>query len=143
MRLLLKFGLPSFGANQRFLVQRETSFQMKMQNVLGVAVLILTIALACQMVPESNANASVQNEEEAVAVSAVEYARLQVEGPDSVTWLIGDTNLIRTESIRQTYRRFGGRGLGNFSDLLNQIGANGWRLVQKDGKVWIFTRKAS
>lgn len=116
---------------------------MKMQNVLGVAVLILTIALACQMVPDNSVTAAIQNDQEAVSASAVEFARLQVDSDDEVTWLIGDTNLIRTESVRQTYRRLGGRGLGNFSDLLNQIGAGGWRLIQKDGDVWIFSRKAS
>jgi hypothetical protein len=80
-----------------------------------------------------------------VTAQTFEFARLQFEDEDSVTWLIGGNARVRTESVRATYRRLGGRGTfpGSFSDLLNQIGSEGWNLTEKDGDVWIFSRPTS
>ena len=125
---------------------------MNIKNIAGIAVLVLTVGLAIQLVQQNNAQAkspvqgtqiASQQNSQSQNVQAVEYARLVVdEDADSVTWLIGGNDRVRTESIRETYRRLGGSGRGTFSDLLNQVGAGGWNLVQKDGQVWIFSRRA-
>lgn len=123
---------------------------MNIKNIVGMAVLVLTVAFAIQLVQQNNAQAKapVQGTQIASAqrsqnVQAIEYARLEADlEEDAVTWLISGNAPVRTESVRATYRRLGGNGRGTFADLLDQIGSGGWRLIQKDGQVWIFTRLA-
>lgn len=123
---------------------------MNIKNIAGIAVLVLTVAFAIQLVQQNNAEAqspaqAVQAQVPASSQSAqaVEFARLLVEeNGEDVTWLIGGTDRVRTESVRAAYRRLGGTDRGTFSDLLNQIGAGGWNLVENNGNVWIFTRRA-
>ena len=123
---------------------------MNIKNIAGIAVLILTVAFAIQLVQQNSAQAKapVQGTQIASAqqsrnVQAIEYARLEADlDADEVTWLIGGNAPVRTETVRATYRRLGGTGRGTFADLLNQIGVGGWRLFQKDGRIWIFTRLA-
>ncbi len=119
---------------------------MNTKNVFGIAVLIVAAGFAIQMLQQDQAEAqqaATGNRATAQTTQAVEFARLEFEDEDSVTWLIGGNDRVRTESVRATYRRLGGAGQGSFSDLLNQIGSDGWNLIQKDGNVWIFSRRAS
>jgi len=123
---------------------------MNIKNIAGIAVLVLTVAFAIQMVQQNDAQAKspvqgtqVASQKKAQNVQAVEYATLSADlESDQVTWLIGGNDRVRTETVKATYRRLGGNGRGSFADLLNQVGANGWNLVQKDGNNWIFSRLA-
>jgi len=123
---------------------------MNIKNIAGVAVLVLTVAFAIQLVQHNNAEArspiqvsQTQSQSSSTRSLGIEYAMLRIEDDgESVTWLIGGNDRVRTESVKETYRRLGGRGRGSFSDLLNQIGTMGWSLVQKDGSTWIFSRRA-
>ncbi len=119
---------------------------MNSKNVFAVAALVLAAAFAIQMLQQNEVEArqsTAQQQTTSQNSQAIEFARLQIEEEDSVTWLIGGNDRVRTESVRATYRRMGGSGRGSFADLLNQIGSDGWSLEQKDGNVWIFSRRAS
>jgi len=124
--------------------------EVTMKNLIGIGFLVIAVALAIQLVQKNNAQAKspvqgtqVASQQQSQNVQAVEYARLQADpDSDAVTWLIGGNDRVRTETVKATYRRLGGNGRGTFSDLLNQIGAGGWNLVQKDGNNWIFSRLA-
>ena len=115
---------------------------MNIKNMAGIAVLVVTVAFAIQLIQQNNvqANPPVQNAQ-AQEVQTFEFARLVVsEDGEDVTWLIGGNVRNRTESVRAAYRRLGGTGQGSFADLLNQIGSGGWNMVEVDGSVWIFSR---
>ena len=120
---------------------------MKFQNVAGLAVLIVTVAFAIQLVQQNGVEAQETSSQQMQqsSISSVEYARLRVESDgENVTWLISGTDRVRTESIRAAYRRLGGQdGRGRFSDLLDQIGSEGWNLIQTSDNTWIFSRRAS
>lgn len=121
---------------------------MSLKHFAGVIVLVFTVAFAIQFsqqndllakspaqVAQSSQQRSSQN------VQAIEYAMLDADLEDNaVTWRIGGNERVRTETVLATYRRLGGLGGGSFPDLLDQIGAGGWRLIQKDGQTWIFSR---
>ena len=119
---------------------------MNTKNVFAAAALIVAAAFAIQMLQQNQAEArqsTTQSQSTSQNTQGIEFARLQFEEEDSVTWLIGGNDRVRTESVKATYRRLGGSGRGSFADLLNQIGSDGWNLEQKDGNVWIFSRRAS
>ena len=121
---------------------------MNFKNVAGVTVVVLVVAFAIQLGQQNKVEAQQASQSVAQKSStsqnaqAIEYAMLEVGENDTVTWLIGGNDRVRTESVKATYRRLGGKGRGSFSDLLNQIGSDGWNLVQKDGNTWIFSRRA-
>lgn len=115
---------------------------MNTKNVIGIAALVIAVVFAMQIIRQDRVEAQ-QSSEVTQNVEAVEYAMLDVEGEDRVTWRIGGIVNERTESVRTAYRRLGGEGRGTFPDLLNQIGSGGWNLIQKDGGRWIFSRRAS
>jgi hypothetical protein len=122
---------------------------MKMQNVLGVAVLVLLAALIFQTTNESPVSASAVTTtapfQAGANAAGFEYARLVVfDNNQNVQWQIGgQNNFFPKDTVANTFSRLGGRGPNRFSDLLNQIGSQNWKLVQKDGSVWIFIREAS
>lgn len=113
---------------------------MSFKNVASIAVLVVAVAFAIQLVGLNGATAQQTGNQSA---SGFEFARLQVEADDTVTWLVGGNLPVRTESLRAAFQRMGGRGKSTFANMLDQIGSEGWSLVQKDGSVWIFTRRAS
>ncbi|QEG21216.1 hypothetical protein [Mariniblastus fucicola] len=117
---------------------------MSIKNIAGIAVLVVVVAFAIQLVQQRNVQARQTSTKAATqTVQAIEYAILEVDADGSnVTWLIGGNDRVYTESVKSTYRRLGGRGQGSFSDLLNQIGSDGWSLNQKDDSIWIFSRLA-
>lgn len=104
--------------------------------------MIIAALVAVQFFSQVQVEAQ-QSSDATPSVQAVEYAMLDVEGENSVTWRIGGVVNERTETVRATYLRLGGQGRGTFSDLLDQIGAGGWNLIQEDGGRWIFSRAAS
>ena len=111
---------------------------MNTKNVIGIAVLIIAVVVAIQTIQQSHVEA--QQSTARAQSQTVEYAVLDFVNEDQVTFTTGGLVTVRTESIRNTYRRLGGQGRGSFVDLLNQIGSLGWNLVEKDGEVWIFSR---
>jgi len=118
---------------------------MNTKNVFGIAALIIAAAFAVQMFQQTQAEArqpTTRLQTQSTS-PAVEFARLEIVEEDAVTWLIGGNDPVRTESVRETYRRLGGTGRGSFSDLLNQIGSDGWNLIDREGNFWIFSRRAS
>ena len=81
---------------------------MNFKNMAGIAVLVLTVAFAIQLVQQNNvqANAPFQDavEVEVEEVQTFEFARLVVsENGEEVTWLIGGNVRNRTESVRAAY----------------------------------------
>lgn len=110
---------------------------MKAKNIIAVAFLVITVAFAIQLVPQKQVEA---RQVAAKKVAATQFAFLEVDGENKVTWRTGGNQVVRTETIRATFQRLGGRGPSEFIDLLNQIGSKGWNLVQKEGEVWIFSR---
>jgi len=97
---------------------------MKIKNLAGIAILVVAVAFAIQLIPQNNAQANppLQSTQTQAVRPPVEFARLLVsESGEEVTWLIGGNTRIRTESVTAAYRRLGGTGQGSFSDLLNQI----------------------
>ena len=112
---------------------------MNTKNILGVAVLIFAALFATQMMQQDRVEAQ-QSNNQAQSDQSIEYARLEVNDTDQVTWRLGGVINPRTETVTTTYRRLGGQGRGTFADLLDQIGSEGWNLVQKDGNLWIFSR---
>ena len=114
---------------------------MNTKNVLGIAALIITVVFAMQMVQQVRVEA--QQSSQTQAAQAIEYATLEFEDEDTVTWRLGGVVNVRTESIRATYRRLGGQDRGTLADLLDQIGSEGWNLVLIEGDSWIFSRNAS
>ena len=126
---------------------RSMGTSMNSKNVFAITALVVAATFAIQLLQpnqplQSTAQAQVAAKA-AAKVAAIEFARLDYQDEDNVTWLIGGNVRVRTESVKATYRRLGGKGQGSFSDLLNQIGSDGWNLLQKDGNVWIFSRRAS
>ena len=121
---------------------------MSFKNVASIAVLVVAVAFSIQLVCQAGVEARPASYQTVAAqqqnaVRQVEYARLQVEADEQVTWLVGGNVQVRTESLRQAYLRLGGRGRATFANLLNQIGSLGWSLVEVNGDTWIFTRRAS
>lgn len=114
---------------------------MRLKHFASVIVLVFGLAFAIQLGGQNRAAAKPLPQQSLQEVQAIEYAMLNVGlEEDAAMWLIGGNERPRTESVIATYRRLGGSGRGSFSDLLNQIGESGWRLVQKDGQTWIFSR---
>ena len=113
---------------------------MNNKNLIGIAFLVVAIAFAIQTLQHNPVEARPTIAQE---TSGFEFARLEVQDNDSVTWFVGGTVNNRTESVIATYRRLGGSGRGTFADLLDQIGSGGWNLVQVTGNTWIFSRQAS
>ena len=73
--------------------------------------------------------------------SSWEYARLISNGADA-TWHAGETNAVpQTFPLNTLYSRLGGRSRPNLTNLLNQIGKDGWELVMTDETVWTFKRR--
>ena len=112
---------------------------MKTNKFIGIAALIIAAVFATQMIQQVRVEAKPTTTPNQVA-QAIEYAILDTDGDDNVTFRIGGTVAARTESVRTTYRRLGGQGRGSFVDLLNQIGSGGWNLIEKDGNSYIFSR---
>ena len=122
---------------------RKKVIVMSLKHFTVVIVLVFTVALAIQLGQRNRVEAKSPIPVPQSSQQAIEYAMLQADlEEDTVTWLIGGNDRVRTESVLATYRRLGGTGRGSFPDLLNQIGADGWRLVQKDAQTWIFSRSA-
>ena len=119
---------------------------MKFQDYAFVGLLIVAIAFVAQSFGPSTSSAALQEvpqaQEEAIASGTLEYARLIVAGNNQVTWITGGDANPRTETIRSLFGRLDGRGTGTFGDLLDQLGANRWRLIQVNDTVWIFSRAA-
>lgn len=120
---------------------------MNFKNMAGVAVLVLAVAFAMQLVQKNAADAYPSTSKRSLSAElpiagAVQYATLEVsDSGEEVTWRIGGNDRVRVETIRVAYRRLGGDGKETFANLLNQIGSAGWTLVQKDGNLWIFLRR--
>ena len=111
------------------------------QRIVLVAVLLVASAITMIFLRAEtpvSAMTPIQGREAA----GFQYARLIVEDEgDTITWIEGSTNqLVRQESLRETYRRMGGTMKATFANLLDLIGSENWRLVQKDDTVWIFIR---
>lgn len=111
---------------------------MKAKNVIGIVVLVITVAFATTMVQQNRVDA--RQVAARAGAGVVVYALLEVKGPDKVSWRVGGNEVVRVESVQRTIQRLGGTGDYEFIDLLNQIGQNGWTLQQIDGENWIFTR---
>ena len=124
---------------------------MTTQKVTGIAILFLAVAFTVQMVQQNGASAQQQQTRQLNGATAtanavsVEYARLVIEDDeDNVTWLVGGNDRVRTESLSRTFRRLGGNASRiDLANLLDQIGSQGWTLVQRVGNEWIFMRRAS
>ena len=116
---------------------------MNKKNVLGIAALVIAAVFVMQMMQQDRAEARPTTQ--AQATQAIEYAILEVQDDDNVTFRVGGIaeSQLRTESVRTTYRRLGGQDRGTFADLLNQIGSEGWNLIEKDGNLYIFSRLAT
>jgi len=120
---------------------------MKLKDYAFVGLLIVAIAFLVQpanmqetlAAPQSSTRAQ-EAQQDSGSATVWEFARLRVESSDQVIWLVGGTQNPRTETVRGLFRRLEGSGNGTFADLLDQIGANGWRLVQLSGNDWIFSR---
>ena len=70
-----------------------------------------------------------------------EYARLITNGTEA-TWHAGETNAVpQTFPLNTLYSRLGGRSRPNLTNLLNQIGKDGWELVATDESNWTFKRR--
>ncbi len=69
-----------------------------------------------------------------------EYGRLVV-GDENYAWQGGESN-VQPEvlNLDNLYRRIGGRSQATFTNLLNQIGKDGWELVTIDDTVYTFKR---
>ena len=117
---------------------------MTTKNVIGIAALIIAVVFATQMTQQVRVEAQ-QTTSRTQSGQAVEYAVLEVQDENNVTFRLGDVNPanVRTESVANTYRRLGGRNRGTFPDLLNQIGSLRWNLIEKDGNNYIFSRPAT
>ena len=115
---------------------------MNIKNMAGIAVLVVTVAFAIQLIQQNNAQANPPVQDaQTQELQSIEFARLVVsEDGENVTWLIGGNVRNRTEPVRAAYRRLGGTGQGTFADLLDQIGSGGWNLVELNGSTWIFSR---
>jgi hypothetical protein len=116
---------------------------MNIKTVLGLTmVAVLAIATFNLSTNTSVIGAPLQQEAEDNSQNLFSYARLVVtDGGEKTTWFVGGANTNpRTESIRETYRKLGGKERPSFANLLDQIGLEGWRLLQKDGDTWIFVR---
>ena len=112
---------------------------MNIRNIAGVALLVVAVALAIQLVQQSQVKAKPTPIPQKAA--GVKYAILEVlNDGSSVSWRPGGNLPVRTESVRAAFQRFGGTGPSEFTDLLNQIGSRGWQLVEKDGNLWIFSQ---
>ena len=73
--------------------------------------------------------------------STWEYARLVTDG-EQATWHAGETNAIpQTFPLNTIYKQLGGRSRANLTNLLNQIGEEGWELVATDESNWTFKRQ--
>ena len=114
---------------------------MNTKNVFGIAALIIAVVFAMQIFQQVRVEAK-QTSTETISTQAFEFAVLDFDGQNNVTWRIGGVVNPRTEPIRTTFRRLGGEGRGTFADLLNQIGLEGWNLIEKDSNLWIFSRPA-
>lgn len=73
--------------------------------------------------------------------STWEYARLVTNG-EQATWHAGETNAVpQTFPLNTVYKQLGGRSRANLTNLLNQIGKDGWELVSTDESNWTFKRR--
>lgn len=124
---------------------------MTTRNVVGIAILVLAVAVSVQSVQQNNAAAQQQqsvqqaNSSTSSSTDSFQYARLTVaDKGEKVTWLTGGNDRVRTESLGRVFRRLGGNASRiDLANLLDQIGSQGWQLVQRDGDTWIFMRRAS
>ena len=70
-----------------------------------------------------------------------EYARLVTNG-NNAAWHAGETNAVpQSFPLSTLYSRLGGRSRPNVTNLLNQIGKDGWELVVTDERIWTFKRR--
>ncbi len=109
----------------------------------ATGLILLAVVVMFQPWASATSTASPVVTQQTPVASGWRFARLRVETDGRVTWLVGGEVNPRTESVRELFRRLGGRQNGTFSDLLNQIGAGGWQLAETSGNIWVFTRKAS
>ena len=71
--------------------------------------------------------------------SQISYAQLIIQG-DDVTWDEGGAAIARVGTLDNTYRRLGGNQRTSLVNLLNEIGNDGWELVEVANNVWTFKR---
>jgi len=115
---------------------------MNLKTLLGLgAVAVLAIA-TFQFTNATQLNAATPVKVQQNGTVGITYARLFVtDNGDNTTWVLGGTNVTpRTETLTQTYRNLGGQLNPTLANLLDQIGSDNWRLIQKDGNVWIFAK---
>jgi hypothetical protein len=121
---------------------------MSFKNMASIAVLVVAVAFAIQLVGQNGVEAHQTSGQAGTSSQSsnlqFEYARLQLsDDGEKVTWLVAGNDRVRTESLKAAYQRLGGKGRTTFANMLDQIGSQGWSLVQVEGGVWIFTRQAS
>lgn len=123
---------------------------MAFRNVFGIAILFLAVAFCIQSAQQNAVVAQQQTRQQTNSSStqsseSFQYARLVISNKEGdVTWLVGGNDVVRTESLRRTFRRLGGNAARiDLANLLDHVGSLGWELVQRDGSTYIFKRRAS
>ena len=115
---------------------------MNLKTFLGLAAVAVLVVATFQFTNATPVNAAAKVTRQADEVE-IRYARLIVSDDETqTTFLVGGNNVVRLdETLRETYQRLGGRQRADLANLLDQIGSNGWRLIQKDGNTWIFSQR--
>jgi hypothetical protein len=107
--------------------------------VTGLGVVLLLVGLVALTVAQDRERNNREGNRERARV-VWEYARLAVDG-DLASFQAGENNLdLEVLGIEDLYRRLGGSFRPNVTNLLNQIGREGWELVVIDDGVWVFKR---
>ncbi len=69
------------------------------------------------------------------------YAELTIQGEDNVVWDLGGNVAPRSRTLAAVYYEQGGNQRVTIVNLLNELGNDGWELIQVGENVWTFKRK--
>lgn len=110
-----------------------------MKTAAYLATLIGMVLCGCFLLAPAAANQGSQQEEFNQAI-VFEYATLSTAQNGNFVFDVGGEVLPRTLSLNALFVELGGKGRPTFANLLNEIGADGWELIQVTDAGWLFKR---
>lgn len=117
---------------------------MNFKSVTAIALCVVFVALvAFSWSPASvEATPQVQQNRNQMRQSSIQYAQLTISEGNYVFEVSGTNVRPRTFDLRGLYLNLGGRFRPTFTNLLGEIGADGWELVEvsQERDVYTFMR---